>query len=395
MTVSPEIWRILRKRGVIATSEEQARPVGRADLLEIIEENGGSAQYLFLDGLDFSGADLRGLDLSNAFFQGCNFSNINATPLVKVLGKELSPHDLAIPGILDQWDSGQLDPRFEVIRTRMKDSFLTAANLDGAVFASADMQGTFINQAYAERVMFLKADLSNTSFRLARFTGMDLRYARLCDADLYSFHLETNLLDDVDWGEKQIVLQEKQEKWDEAISVYVTLSRVHEIAGMSDLAGEFRYRSQQARSARVLEKGLSQARILRERGTVRHWLSAIRHGGGRNLVEWLRRWSVNFISGYGERPWRVVRVISLSLIGFSFIYFDYSPIELSLDGVGNLTERALQARYFSAASSTALGYGSWVGQDLGLVKYVGAAQSFVGTFLTALLLVTFTRRWMR
>ena len=396
MTTPHSTWSILRRRGAIDGSGEQTRLVNRGDLQEVIEANEGSVQYLDFAGLDFTGADIRGLDLSRAHFPRCNFSKVHAGPLIKMRDKELDPHDLATQGILDRWVNQQLDLGEEEVQpTRMAESFLTSAKLDGARFAYADMQGTIFNGSHAEGTDFLKADLRGAIFRFAQFVDVDLSNADLRDADLYRFRLDTNFLDGVDWGDKHIVSHEKKGEWGYAIDVYVMLGRVHELAGMGGIAGEFRYRREQVRSARILDKGLSRAKAPGEQGTACRWLSAVRHGGGWTLVRWLGRWIVNFTFGYGEREWRVVRAILLTLLVFTLVYFDYSPIEFSTDGLGNLMQRAVQAGYFSAISSTALGYGPWVGQDLGWVKYLGAAQSFLGTFLTALFLVTFTRRWMR
>ena len=393
MTISIEP--ILRRLGVRATSGEQLRPVNRDDLLQIIKANGGSARYLYFDGLDFTGADLRGLDLSDASFNECNFSRVDAYPLIVAYGNAFPVSDSDTQRKLGQWARGELNDDYEVVPTRIENSFLMKATLHDALFDFANMKGTYFNNARAQGTGFFQTDFTRSNFAFARFIDTDLRRARFCDANLYAFHLETNLLDSIDWGNKHIILHEKDKNWDDAISTYVMLARVHELAGMADIAGELRYRLQMVRTGKTLETGLSLSKSPREQGIVRRWLSAIRRGGGLALAEWFSRWFIDFIFGYGERPWRVIRAILLTLIAFSLVYFDYSSIELSSDGVVNLVERAYQAMYFSAASSTALGYGSWVGQELGWVKYLGAAQSFLGTFLTALFLVTFTRRWTR
>ena len=394
MTLS-SVEPILRSLGVLAASREQLRPVGRDDLLEITNANSGSVRHLYFDGLDFTGADIRGLDLSDASFVECNLSRVNAYPLIVAHGNAFPVDDFATQRTLGRWARGELGNDYVVTPTRTEKSLLMGVTLDDANFAYANMQGTCFNNARAQRTGFFQADLTRSICVFARFIDTDLRRAKFHDANLYAFHLETNLLDDVNWGNEHIVLHERDREWDDAISIYVMLARVHELAGMTDIAGEFRYRLQQVRSARILDRGLSLAKTPLGKGRARHWLSAIRHGGGRDLAMWLWRWIINFVIGYGERPWRVIRAILFVLIAFSFMYFDYSPIEFSPEGLRNLIARSGQAIYFSAVTSTALGYGSWVGQDLGWGKYLGAAQSFLGTFLTALFLVTFTRRWTR
>ena len=51
--------------------------------------------------------------------------------------------------------------------------------------------------------------------------------------------------------------------------------------------------------------------------------------------------------------------------------------------------------YFSAVSFTALGYGSWVNITSDAIRGLGAAESFLGVFMMALFLVTFTRKMTR
>jgi len=96
--------------------------------------------------------------------------------------------------------------------------------------------------------------------------------------------------------------------------------------------------------------------------------------------------------GYGISYGKVIRTISVVVIGFSIIYYLFQLYP----GWG-FTE-FLKSLYFSAISFTALGYGAWVlinGIDLGWPKYIGGVEAFFGVFLLALFLTTFTRRWTR
>ena len=130
---------------------------------------------------------------------------------------------------------------------------------------------------------------------------------------------------------------------------------------------------------------------------MRRMLSSARHGGSGLLLRWMIRKGADAVFGFGERPRRVIRAIFVNVVVFAIVYlcFEYSGLDLSVAGLRESVTKTLEAIYFSAVSSTALGYGSWINGDMDLVKYFGAAQSFVGIFLMALLLVVFARRWMR
>ena len=78
----------------------------------------------------------------------------------------------------------------------------------------------------------------------------------------------------------------------------------------------------------------------------------------------------------------MIRAIVLVVLAFAPAYFVTSEWDVSLDGMIELSVRIGKAVYFSAASTTALGYGPWVGlgDSLGWRVYLGAIQSFLGAF---------------
>ena len=89
------------------------------------------------------------------------------------------------------------------------------------------------------------------------------------------------------------------------------------------------------------------------------------------------------LCGYGENYERVVVSALVIIFGLAVVYV-YGGLNLAY------------AIYFSAVSFTALGYGSWVNiTPVGWVRALGAAESFLGVFMMALFLVTFTRKMTR
>jgi hypothetical protein len=76
----------------------------------------------------------------------------------------------------------------------------------------------------------------------------------------------------------------------------------------------------------------------------------------------------------------------LAVFGLALVYL----------AIGALTPNTfLNSLYYSAVSFTALGYGSWVPEPTGWVKGLGAFEAFLGVFMMALFLITFTRKMTR
>ena len=87
----------------------------------------------------------------------------------------------------------------------------------------------------------------------------------------------------------------------------------------------------------------------------------------------------------------------LIMIAFTIVYFPYSRSYCfdwpCWQEFGITLGKAF---YFSGVSFTAVGYGEWVDtQDVGVFRYVGFLESLFGILLTALFLVTLTKKMMR
>ena len=398
MAKSPYV--ILQQRGVFDPNGDRRRAAKRADILAVLEQNEGTASGIKFDGLDLSGADFRGLSLSGASFVGCNLTNVIASPMVIMNGQELGFEDDRSIRAIERCEMGEGETLqcegIEVSWTRLEKATLFGANLNYAKLNFAKMQGSYLREIRADGTSFYKADLKNADICFGRLVQVDLREADLGNADLYGAQIETTLLESALWGDKRVVRQERkaeddnlgqQERvryWEEAVQVYRELARAHEWAGVGFVAGEFRYLRERAQSKLIRRRGL---RLPASRKPNR-W---------KGRVVWLwRRWALEWLHGYGERPWRVLRAVGLVMVIVTPWYFECTSIEISRAGAVEFLTRAVHAFYFSAVSTTALGYGPWFKYEaIGLQQYLGVAQSFVGVFLNALFVVTFVRRWMR
>ena len=400
---------ILKQSGAFDSEGNQLRPICRNDIQKVLEELrirdkvGLSSQRVKFDGLTLQGADIRGLDLSwnhlpRFSFQGCDLSGVVACPMVKVCGEEIDFRDSASDywtGVWERGEHGRLaENRVEVIPTRLNRVWLFGANFDGADFSHTEAKQAVFRLCTAEGAVFHRSDLAGANLSSGSLLRSDFGDANLTYANLHRLRLEQCVLDGIEWGEGKVIRHEIEECWEDAWFIYRSLTSLHESAGLEDVAGEFRYRRERAQTHLLKSRALDG--LTRSNGEgKRTWLDGLRSESRQLIGKWIYRRFLDCLFGYGERPYRVILALLFQMILFTSIYFESSGIDLSLAGIGEFLSRVLNAFYFSAVSTTALGYGAWIGQEAGLKVYFGALQSFLGVFLNALFLVTFTRRWIR
>jgi hypothetical protein len=106
----------------------------------------------------------------------------------------------------------------------------------------------------------------------------------------------------------------------------------------------------------------------------------------RKPLHWAWSKLLSILCGYGERPMRALVSAIVIVFGLATIYFAAGALK---------PNTFLDSLYYSAVSFTALGYGGWAPQPSGWIKGLGVVESFVGVFMMALFLVTFTRKMTR
>ncbi|MDP2950295.1 MAG: pentapeptide repeat-containing protein [Chloroflexota bacterium] len=231
----------------------------------------------------------------------------------------------------------------------LREANLCAANLQGANLGGANLQGASLVQADLQGAVLFWADLQQA----------DLRLANLCRADLSWSKLQGANLEGANWGDYKLG-EESAGDFGPAASAYRALKQRHTELGMYDIAGEFHYREMEARR--------KQAR--RER----------------RLPYALTLNALRFLYGYGERPERVIGWAAAIVFGLALAYWR----------LGMVAGGFLDALYYSAVSFPALGYGAWAPEPQGWAgRFLGVGESFIGVFMMALFLVTFTRKMTR
>lgn len=305
---------------------------------------------------------------------------------------------------------------------KLQEANLLGAKLLGANLAEAQLQGAILAEAQLQGAHLWRARLQRAYLGRAQLQGADLEWAQLEGAFLARAEWdEKTRLEDADWGNR-ILGDEREGDFAGAEAAYRRLKRWYANNGQYDLAGEFFYREKEARRKgcgkgtgfKAAEVGEALRRSLwpppflwkgrpAGLGTACGWL-------GYSLwpqrpLGWVGLGLYRVLCGYGERPLRalgwLLGLVLLPALAYSLggVFTDAGPAPLvDMEALGHWVFRALtdgsfwRALYFSAVSSFALGYGGWVHVSSAWAKGLGVGQTFLGTLLLALFLVTFIRK---
>ena len=392
----------------------RTEPLTREDVERLIKANRGTPEGLDLGGRDLHGADLFGINLEGAYLAGIdlqrahlNEASLQDTQLwrAKLQGAELRRANIRGAALFGPYLQGAV-----LVGANLQGAVLVGANLQGAVLVGANLQDAELRLANLQGAVLVGANLQDAELRLANLQGAslsgadlrgaDLRLATLQSSDLSSARLdganfeglsveewtnmegvrlygatitETTKLRRVLWGEKMTLGDEVDERWEHAIEPYRDLKQWYQRTGDYDIAGRFHYREWECK--RKLAQQLKKP------------------------VEILELWVYRLLSGYGERPKRVIGVGAALILLFALFYMPWNNVDFSGTEVGNFFTHLWKALYFSGVSFTALGYGGWVDSagiaPTGWARYLGVVESLIGISLIALFLVTFTRKMSR
>ena len=272
---------------------------------------------------------------------------------------------------------------------------LTFRNLQSANLSEMNLREARLQGADLGHTDLREADLFRADLQEADLFRTDLRGAFLMQADLRSAYIlairvdEQTNLEDVDWEPKYVNVWEQIHSYQNARATYRQLKNWHHNHGHYDIAGEFQYRGWVCKRREALEQvgtGLSWRHPLRT-------LQALKLQRWFAMVAFLWLITHELLFGYGERPIRVVLAASVIILGFALVFFLFPISNLSTAGPIELSARLLDSLYFSLVSFTTLGYGGWVNHPDNWLRYLGGFESFIGLFLSAIFLVTFTRKW--
>jgi uncharacterized protein YjbI with pentapeptide repeats len=372
-------------------AEENEKPLTREDVLRLIKENGGKAKGLdlsrkvFEESIDLHGRNLSGIILSGADLSGsypppeCN-TGFWGDDSPETKGAHLEKADLVHSDLREAELSfvhfelsdlvwAKLDKaklwNAHLEKADLTHTSLKEADLEYACLQEARLHGTNLQYSNLSGAKLQMSQLFDAKLKGARLNGANLEGADLSDAELAGAYLSgaqfdnSTKLHDTNWGD-YLIGEEIDGYFDSALDTYRRLKIWYTNAGMYDVAGKFFYREMEARRK------------------ARHWKAEP------HLKLW--DWILRLLCGYGEEWPRVIIWSAAVVLGLALIYF----------AIGTLTPNTfLNSLYYSSVSFTALGYGSWAPKPTGWVKGLGAVEAFMGVFMMALFLVTFTRKMTR
>ena len=266
---------------------------------------------------------------------------------------------------------------------------LNSADLSGLNLRSVSLAGADLGHVNLRNADLFGANLSGTDLFRADLRGACLGRCSLDSAFLMGIQIDEHTdLADVKWGDSYICEWERLGMLDNARSQYRQLFSWHRSHGYGDLAGEFLYRDWVCRRRQT---GSDVASAWKRRKPwqwgfllKRSWWSSVRN------LALLAGFEAAF--GYGERPLRICFAAAFVVLFFTALFF-LAPESPKSDWTS--PSRLWDCFYFSLVSFTTMGYGGWVEAPGPWARHLGAIESFIGLFVTAMFLVTFTRRWTR
>lgn len=323
-------------------------PYTSEDVKNLIKNRGNA------DGLDLSGKifekciDLKRLDLHGIILN----NSIFLVDDEKYEGAHLEGAIL--------WDAHLESTYF--MHAHFEGADLSTARLDGAILSNAHLENVKYWAAHLEGADLIKANLDNANLSSAHLEGINLRNAEFTrDTQLETAYWGNYILGEEIEVEKNKNKQIRTAFLSIAADTYRRLKNWYTEHGIYDVAGKFFYREMEVKR---------KVQNWKEKPLLKLWY-----------------WIMRMLCGYGERPKRVVISAAAILLVLALVYF--------LIGAVWQWEAFWRSLYFSTVSFTALGYGSWVNVTNDLVRGLGAAESFLGVFMMALFLVTFTRKMTR
>ncbi|WP_263322296.1 pentapeptide repeat-containing protein [Endozoicomonas sp. Mp262] len=266
----------------------------------------------------------------------------------------------------------------------LKGSYLENLNLVNIHGEPYHLTNADLSRANLHNAHLYKVDLSGSRLLKANLSGANLHCADLSGCNLLGVNLKACRLEHVNWGAqicqalmaKGIRGLRRQEKavalYEEAEEVARNIRKNCEGQGLFDVAGEFFHREMIFR------------RYQMPRFSYRRIMSKL----------------VDLVSGYGEKPIRVIFFSAIFILVCSVFYF-VNGINDSGEVVRFAWEQTyftnfkawLDCLYFSVVTFTTLGYGDLT--PLGPSRICAALEAFTGSFSLALFVVVFVKKMTR
>jgi len=217
------------------------------------------------------------------------------------------------------------------------------------------------------------------------------------------------------------ILQEREKNYSEAKEIYLLLkNNFHSIGRYEDESWAFKKEKDMERKSysfdsftKSIESKEEKSKKKVSKGKRSKFISFFNWVKGKEFRKWLSSCFLNIVYGYGEKPKNVIFsaifiillfALSFSLIGIAnpeIIELKGTAINRSSGNIVELTSKGLlhsstirnfpDSLYFSTITFTTLGYGDFRPLE-GWGRILAGSEAFIGAFMMALFVYTFSRR---
>lgn len=323
----------------------------------IVDESEDSIDFAYLEDADVKGVDFQGINFRSANFAGVNF-------------------DQAEFGGANYFGSS-----FETVDLSGKDLYASTfhyCNFEQADLSEAELELVEFNHSNLRRANLERIKCSQTKFTKTNLEGAILTGSLLTQASFEDAKLLDAVIDNAKISERtfdKTCYYEKEKEWRNAANVYRSLTTLTRENSIPQLARKFYFQQKQC-----------QRRNFRSKGGIRS-IEQIQ-----NTIAWIRAEGARFLTGYGDRPGRVIASWGLLIIGWTFVFIRIEGIER--DGVTiepNTYGNLIDYLYFSISTFTPLGNNNLQPAST-FAQILAMSEALVGALFIALLVFVLGRR---
>jgi hypothetical protein len=256
---------------------------------------------------------------------------------------------------------------------------IQGTQLDGMVLRRVNLRWATIHDVGFKGAKLIDCNLSQASFlecyfRRAVFQNCDIVNAKFESCDFPSARLDASRLDYARFRNCEIGLASIAFREDGNAQV---LARVcHNLKQNAMSMGHLGDVSELSYMEKTYERHVLFNQAFRGNGTG--------GGGFKAVVRWLDALMLNWIWGYGERPWRLF-MTALAVI------FAFATLQYSLDGIPNAG--FWDTVYFSGITFLTIGYGDLVPLG-GVPRMLSVLEGIVGITVIGMLIASATKKIM-
>lgn len=277
----------------------------------------------------------------------------------------------------------------DLIRVNLKNSDLTQADFRNTNFSYSDISGANLIGCNLEG-----CDLTSVNFENSDLTRADLRKTRLWHADLSSVNITEADITEADLWKCQMYMARlwhtelkgvkslTKQNFSKKIYGFLTCEKIDE---RGVLSAEESYRA------------LKQYFIENGRYREASWASfkektmeKIQLGKNKNPA-YIPMALMGLLSGYGEKPNRVILSSAAIILMYSIIYYCQNAVAISYSSVKNYS--IWDYIYYSIVTFTTLGYGDLVPKAHTGYRLLAGSEAFIGAFMIGLFVFTLSRKY--